>query len=101
MRKYEDTIKFHVRIISIPDEELFSETTVGAMLHNLSKLYDVPVGFVTLPYFETVHCFICGRRRVAAARYRIICLVFMGSSSDRATQADVLHLRENITLTRT
>ena len=27
------------------------------------------------PYFEAVYCFICGRRRVAAARYRMICLV--------------------------
>ena len=37
----------------------------------------IPVGFVTPPppYFEAVYCFICGRRRVAVARYRMICLV--------------------------
>ena len=34
-------------IISIPNEELFSKTAVGALLHTLSKLYDVPVGLVT------------------------------------------------------
>ena len=27
------------------------------------------------PYFEAVYCFICGRLRVAVARYRMICLV--------------------------
>ena len=48
------------------------------MLHTLSKLYDVPVGFVTPhPYFKAVYCFICGRRRVAVARYRMICLVLV------------------------
>ena len=35
----------------------------------------VPVGFVPSPYFEAVCCFICGRRRVAVARYRMICFV--------------------------
>ena len=29
--------------------------------------------------FEAVYCFICGRRRVAVARYRIICLVLVNS----------------------
>ena len=50
-------------MISIPDEELFSETTVGLMknyfpkrqsgtpLHTSSKLYDIPAGFVTIPPF--------------------------------------------------
>ena len=28
------------------------------------------------PYCEAVYCFICGRRRVTVARYRMICLVF-------------------------
>ena len=50
----------------------------GAPLHTLSKLYDAPFGFVTPPpYFEAVNCFICGRRRVAVARYRMICLVLI------------------------
>ena len=35
-----------VKIISIPDGEVFSETTP---FHTLSKLYDVPVGFVAPP----------------------------------------------------
>ena len=44
--------------------------------HTLSKLYDVPVGFVPPPpSFEAMYCFICGRRRVAVARYLVICLV--------------------------
>ena len=29
----------------------------------------------------TVYCFICGRRRVAVARYQMICLVLTGSNS--------------------
>ena len=38
--------------------------------------YHVPVDFVTPPImFEAVYCFICGRQRVAADRYRMICLV--------------------------
>ena len=37
------------------------------------------VGFVTLPSFEAVYCFICGHRRVAVARYRMICLVLVYS----------------------
>ena len=41
----------------------------------LSKLHDVPVGFVApSPSFETVYCFIFGRWRVAVARYWMICL---------------------------
>ena len=56
----------------------FPKRPSGATLHALSKLYDVPVGYVS-PYFETVYCFICGRRRVAVARYWIICLVLLNS----------------------
>ena len=41
----------------------FPKQPSGAPLHTLSKLYDVLVGFVTRPYFETVYCFICGRRK--------------------------------------
>ena len=36
------TVRFIVQIISIPEEELFSETT-------LTKSYDIPVGFVHHP----------------------------------------------------
>ena len=50
-----------------------------APLHTLSTLYDVPVGFIfhLPPSFEAVYSYICGRRRVAVARYRI-CLVLTG-----------------------
>ena len=55
---------------------LYFNLPSGAPLHILSKLYDVPVGFVTPPpYFEAEYCLFCGRRRVAVARYRMICLV--------------------------
>ena len=52
-----------------------------APLHTLSTLYDVTVGFVTPkpPHFQAVYCFICGRRRVAVTRYRMICLVLLNS----------------------
>ena len=43
-------------------------------LHTLSILY-VLVGFVTPPNFEAVYCFICGRRRMAVARCRMVGLV--------------------------
>ena len=54
----------------------FTKCTSGAPLHALSKLYDVPVGFVSSPSFEAVYCYICGRQRVAVARYRMICFGF-------------------------
>ena len=39
---------------------------LSTTLYTLSKLYDVPVGFVApLPSFEAVYCFICGRLRLA------------------------------------
>ena len=83
----------------------FPKRPSGALLHTLSKLFDVPVGFVSRPSFEDVYCFICGRQRVAVARYRMICLVsaiprfpakqisnvFCPISSD--TTASGLHLR--------
>ena len=54
----------------------FPKRPSGAPLHTLSKLYDVPVGYVPPPpYFEAEYCLFCGRRRVAVARYRMICLV--------------------------
>ena len=49
--------------------------TALVLLNTLSKLYDIPVGFVRTPLFEAVYCYICGRRRLVVARYWIICLV--------------------------
>ena len=58
----------------------FPKRLSGAPLHTLSKSYDVPVGFVPPPpYFEAEYCLFCGRRRVAVARYRMICLVIVNS----------------------
>ena len=53
----------------------FPKRPSGAPLHTLSKLYDVPVGFDPPPYFEAEYCSLCGHRRVAVARYRMIGLV--------------------------
>ena len=57
----------------------FPKRPSDAPLHTLSKLYDVLVGFIAPPppSFEAVHCFICGRRMVAVARYRMIGLVII------------------------
>ena len=54
----------------------FPKRPLVAQLSNLSNLYDAPVGCVS-PSFETVYCYICGRRWVAVARYRMICLVLL------------------------
>ena len=54
----------------------FPKRPSGAPLHTLSKFLDVQVGFVT-PSFDAVYCYICGRRRVAVDRYRMICLVLV------------------------
>ena len=60
----------------------FPKRPSGAPLHNLSILYDVPVGFdPPPPYFEAEYCLFCGRRRVAVARYRMICLVLPGGKN--------------------
>ena len=56
----------------------FPKRPSGAPLHALSKLYDVPVGLIPHSSFGAMYCFICGRRRVAVARYRMICLVLVG-----------------------
>ena len=54
----------------------FPKRLSGAPLHTLSKLYDVPVGFVPPSLLcESQYCLFYGRRRVAVARYRMICLV--------------------------
>ena len=56
----------------------FPKRTSGAPLHTLSKLYDVPVSFISpLPCFAAVYCYIYGRQRVAVARYWMICLVLI------------------------
>ena len=61
-----------VKIMSIPDEVLFSKTAVVCIA---SHLYDVLLGFETEPLFEAVHCFIYGRQRMVVALDRMISLV--------------------------
>ena len=53
----------------------FPKRPSGAPLHTLSKLYYVPVSFEPPTYFEAEYWLFCGRRMVAVARYRMICLV--------------------------
>ena len=53
----------------------FPKGPSDAPRHSLSKLYDVPVGFVPpllLTLVWTVSCFVCGSRRVAVALHRMI-----------------------------
>ena len=40
------TVLTFIKIISIPDEEWFSETAVGCTASYFVKLYHVPIGFV-------------------------------------------------------
>ena len=70
-------VSFVVKIITSLMRNYFPKRTSGAPLHTLSKLYDVPDGFVSSLFLEVVYCYICGRRRVAVARYRMICLVLV------------------------
>ena len=42
-------VRVFVKIISIPDEELFSEMAVGCTASYFVKLFDVPIGFVPPP----------------------------------------------------
>ena len=44
-------------------------------LHTLSNYMMFSLILYPPPYFEAVYCSICGRRREAVARYRMICLV--------------------------
>ena len=74
------TVQVFVKIISIPDKELFSEKSVGGTTSYFVK--SIPCStfstFVTpVPQFEAVYCFIRSRQRVAVARNRIICLVLV------------------------
>ena len=68
------TVSFLSKLLASLMGNYIPKRTFGAPLHTLSKLYDVPIGFVS-PFFEAVYCYIYGRRRVAVARYRMICLV--------------------------
>ena len=69
------TVCFLSTLLASLIRNYFPKRPSVAPLHTLSKLYDVPVGFDPPPYFETVYCFICGRRRMSVAGYRMICLV--------------------------
>ena len=59
----------------------FPKRPSGAPPHTWSKLYDVPVGFVTPPpfgpLFDAVSCVnvVCGQRRMAAIGHRVFSLV--------------------------
>ena len=40
------------------------------------------------PSYEAVFCYICGRQRVAVARYRMICLVFNSLKANTARDSE-------------
>ena len=66
------------RYLIVPDEELFSETAVGCTASYFNKNLWCSCWFCNPPpYFEAEYCLFCGRRRVAVARYRMICLVLI------------------------
>ena len=65
-----------VYCISIPDEELFSETAVGC-----TASYFVKILWCSRWSFEVMYCFMCGRRRVAVTR--MICLVHIRRTGKR------------------
>ena len=70
------SVRVFIKIISILDEESFSETTVGCIVSY--SVNNMMFPSVLYPFsFEGVHCFICGRGRLAVARYRMICLVLI------------------------
>ena len=70
------TVRFIVQILSIPDEELFSETAVGCTAsYFCQNNMMLPLVLFPLLILRLFNCFICGRQRVAVARYRMICLV--------------------------
>ena len=70
------TVRVFVKIVSIADEELFSETAVGCtgpyfvLIIWCSRWFCSPLPLS----FEAVYCSICGHRRAAVARYRLFVL---------------------------
>ena len=69
---------FIVKIIGIPDEELFFEMTVRCTASYFVKFILYSYRFChPSPLLKNVYCFICGRRRVAVAKYRMICRVLL------------------------
>ena len=64
-----------MKIISIADEELFSETYRNVNRFILCLNYMIFQLVLYSPSFEAVYYYMCSRRRVAVARYRMICLV--------------------------
>ena len=73
------TVRVFVKITSIPDEELFSETFVMCTASYFVYIVCIHIWCIRwfcspLPYM-VVYSYICGRRRVTVARYWIICLV--------------------------
>ena len=65
--------------VSIPDEELFSEAAIGCTASYFVKIIWCSRWCWSSPSFENVYFCICGRRRVAVAWYRMICLVLVNS----------------------
>ena len=74
------TVVFLSKLLASLMRNYFPICTSVAPLHTLSKLYDVPVGFVSpSPSFEAEYCYICGRRRVAVD---LSCSFYASSDAD-------------------
>ena len=70
------TIRAFVKIFIFPDEKLFSKTSGHHFI--LCQIIWCSHWFCTPPpSFEAMTCFICGCRRMAFARYWIICFVLL------------------------
>ena len=65
------TVSFLSKCISIPDEDLYVRRVHRFILCLNYMMFPL---VLYPPSFEAVYCYICGRRMVAVARYRI-CLV--------------------------
>ena len=69
------TVSVFVKIVSIPDLKIIFRN-VRRMHCFILCLNYMMFPLVLSPSFEAVYCYICSRRRVAVARYRMICLDF-------------------------
>ena len=91
------TVSILSKLLASLTRNYFPKRASGALLNTLSKLYEVPVGFVP-PSFEDVYCHICSRRRVALARYRMICLVLVRQEKEVAHSRDACEVTLHVIL---
>ena len=74
----------------------FPKWPSNALLHTLSKLYDVHFVLYTPPSFEQRFGFISSRRRMAVTRHLMICLVLFIIWSLTTIRADIISLDRKV-----